>query len=104
LLLIVYPFIVVIHGNRQDFFGIVLADHVFIKEFFDLGRPAHIQFEIGGIARTPFLFGGEFLGYDLLGVFHAVLTDMTILAGNENFYLIAAAATKRTMQLGSFCH
>jgi hypothetical protein len=88
----------VVNGNSQHLFGLVLADHIFIKEFFDLGRPAYVQLKIIVAAmRTILVFSSQLLCNDLLGMLHAVLTDMTILAGNQDLNLIAAAATERTM-------
>jgi hypothetical protein len=84
---------VIVYGNGHHFFGIILTDHIFVEEFFDLYRFFYREFEIG----MAVCFNVQFLLNDLTGMFHAIFADMAFLSGNEDFYFIATSAAERTM-------
>jgi hypothetical protein len=51
------------------------------------------------------LFAGKFLVDDFAGMLNAILTDVPILSGDQNFYFIPATATERAVKICQrFCH
>jgi hypothetical protein len=69
----------IIDCNSQYLFCIILSDHIFIKEFFDLYWFPDSEFIVGiGLVVTDHQL---LLDY-FTRMLHTILTNMSILAGN----------------------
>ena len=85
----------IVNSNGKYFFGLVLPDNVFIQKALDLGGFLNREFEAVIILL---FFYGQFLIDDLTGMLYTVFADMTVLSGNQDLDLVAAATTKRAVK------
>ena len=72
--------VMIVDGDREGFFGVVLADTMQIKLAFDLGRLGNINARL----VLPGL-GGQFFVEHLLAKDDAVIADINPRAGDELF-------------------
>ena len=70
----IQPFVVVVDGDGQAFFGEVLSDDILIEEFLDLSRRGNRRKRRGGRGRHLPLF----LADDVVGQVHAIGADVYV--------------------------
>ena len=87
-LAVVDPAVVIVHGNREDFFGLVLPDDILIKKLLDL-----IGLGNCGLARRKGLALLLF-GNNVIAQLDALIADIHRRPGDELFYLFLALAAE----------
>ena len=90
---LVETLVMIVHGDRQDLLGFFLTYHILVQELLD-GLRLHdgIHTELIALAGMLHLFF-----YELLGLTHTILADMSFLTGDENIHLGFRAATEGTV-------
>ncbi len=83
--------VVVVHGHRKEFLGLILPHHVLIKKSLDLGR-CH-QFNAIKVETALLL---ELLSQNAMSLFDTAVTYMTCNPCNQKVSLLPAPSTKRT--------
>src|SRR5262249_20944336 len=83
------PLVVVVHRDREDLLGTLLADHVLVEDLLDLRRLRHGR---GGSER---LFLVAFLGDDVVAEVDALVADVDGGAGDELAHLVLALPAER---------
>src|SRR5215472_5902031 len=85
--------VVVVDGNREYFFGALLADHILVEDALDFGRLGYC----GGLAEGLFAVG--LLGDDIVTEVDALVADIDRGAGNQLADFVLALPTKRANQV-----
>ena len=88
------PLVVVVHRDREALLGPILADHVVVQDFPDLGR--------AGDASAPFGRGrGVVLGEDVVAEVDAFVADVDGGTGDELLHLVLALPAERAPEPAS---
>ena len=93
-------FVVVVNGNGQGFFRLLLADNVVVQVGDDFGRGGQFAVPVGG---GTFAFGGRVVPafqHDAAG-FHAFVADIGVFAFNQMFDFLFGFTAKRAVAV--FC-
>jgi hypothetical protein len=83
--------VVIVHRDRENFFGAVLANHILIQHFFDLSW-------LGNRGRKLLIIFVDFFGNDVVAQPQALIADIHGWPGNQLFDFFLRLAAKRTSQ------
>ena len=85
----------VVNGNRQDLFGLVLADHVVVQGLLDFVRSRQVVARLVG----PFI---ELFADDVVAQLDTLIADKNRRAGDQFPDFMLALAAKGTIQQFTF--
>jgi hypothetical protein len=92
---------VLVHGNRQTFFRLILTDHILVQESFDIGGLRQISSR-GGTFRLLVVI--DYLVTDI----NAFIANVNARSGDQFLYIVLRFAAKRTakefFRSAEICH